>query len=210
MRVLRFLAFALLVAVATALTGPAAFAQWYDRGGGEGNAERARPARPPVADRATRLEQLFDTLRRAPDARAAQAVESRIEAILLQSGSATADLLINRARTLIDSKDYDLSLELLNSTIEFEPAFTEAYAQRATLHFLRRRYDLAVADLRVVLAREPRHFTALSGLGVILQDIGRHTLALEAFRRAIAIHPHLKGIPERIKLLEVRVEGREI
>jgi tetratricopeptide (TPR) repeat protein len=210
MRVIRFLVQAVLVAVVVAAARPDALAQWYDRGGGEGNAERVRPARPPVVDRATRLEQLFDALQRAPDARAAQAVESRIEAILLQSGSATADLLIGRARTLIDSKDYDLSLELLDSTIEFEPGFTEAYAQRATVHFLRRRYDLAVADLRVVLAREPRHYTALSGLGVILQDIGRHALALEAFRRAVAVHPHLKGVPERIKLLEVRVEGREI
>ena len=68
----------------------------------------------------------------------------------------------------------------------------------------------ALADLRVVIAREPRHFTAYAGLGVILQDIGRDRLALDAFRRAIAIHPHLKGLPNLIKRLEPKVEGRGI
>lgn len=181
-----------------------------DRSGGEGNAENTRPARPPVMDRKARLDGLFDALRQAPDARLAEAVETRIESFLLQSGSATADLLMTRARAMMDAKDYDLSLELLDAIIEFEPGFTEAYAQRATIHFLRRHYNLSAADLRVVLAREPRHFSALAGLGVILQDLGRNSLALDAFRRAVEIHPHLKGIPERIKLLEVRVEGREI
>jgi hypothetical protein len=67
-----------------------------------------------------------------------------------------------------------------------------------------------MADLRMALAREPRHFASLAGLGVILKDIGRDKLALDAFRRAVALYPHIKGIPELIKRLEVTVEGREI
>jgi tetratricopeptide (TPR) repeat protein len=161
-------------------------------------------------DRAERLEALFDALKRAPSQRAAQAVESRIEAMMLQSGSDTADLLVTRARAMIEVKDYEVSLELLDATIEFAPQFTEAYAQRATVHYLKKDLFNSLADLRVVVAREPRHFGALAGLGVILQDIGERKLALDAFRRAVGLNPHIKGISEMIRRLEMRVEGLEI
>jgi tetratricopeptide (TPR) repeat protein len=171
--------------------------------------KRRAPAAPKLS-RAERLDALYGALKAAPNARAAQAVEERIEAMLAQSGSDTADLLIVRARSVMEAKEYDLSIELLDSVIELSPDFTEAYAQRATALYLKKDINRALADLRVVIAREPRHFTALAGLGVILQDIGNDKLALDAFRRAVAIHPHLKGIPNLIKRLEPKVEGREI
>jgi tetratricopeptide (TPR) repeat protein len=171
--------------------------------------KRRAPAAPKLS-RAERLDALYGALKAAPNARAAQAVEERIEAMLAQSGSDTADLLIVRARSVMEAKEYDLSIELLDSVIELSPDFTEAYAQRATALYLKKEINRALADLRVVIAREPRHFTALAGLGVILQDIGNDKLALDAFRRAVAIHPHLKGIPNLIKRLEPKVEGREI
>ena len=61
-----------------------------------------------------------------------------------------------------------------------------------------------------MLAREPRHFGAISGLGMILQEFGDEKRALDAFRRALAIHPHLKNIPEQVKTLTEKVEGRDI
>ena len=172
--------------------------------------EPARPAKPVRPDRAQRLDALFLALKQAPNAQAAQAIEGRIEAMFLQSGSDTADLMVTRARGMIEAKDYDLSLKLLDATIEVAPQFTEAYAQRATVHYLKKDLYRSLADLRVVVAREPRHFTALAGLGVILQDIGDRKRAVDAFRRAIEVNPHLKGIPEMLKRLEVQVDGREI
>ncbi len=46
-------------------------------------------------------------------------------------------------------------------------------------------------DIRQVLIREPRHFGAMSGLGMILQEFGDEKHALEVFRRALEINPHL-------------------
>jgi tetratricopeptide (TPR) repeat protein len=175
-------------------------------------AQQARPRAPaPLkVDRAQRLNTLFEALKVAPDARAAQMVESRIEAMMLQSGSDTADLLMVRARSVIEAKDYDLSLQLLDSIIELSPDFTEAYAQRATVHFLKKDIYRSVADLQVVISREPRHFAAYAGLAVILQDLGDDKRALDAFRRAMQVNPHIKGVQQIIKRLEVKVEGREI
>jgi tetratricopeptide (TPR) repeat protein len=172
-------------------------------------AKRRAPA-PPRVDRAQRLNSLFEALKVAPNAQAAQMVESRIEAMMLQSGSDTADLLMVRARSVIEAKDYDLSLQLLDSIIELSPEFTEAYAQRATVHFLKKDIYRSVADLQVVISREPRHFASFAGLAVIFQDIGDDKRALDAFRRAFKINPHIKGVEQIIKRLEVKVEGREI
>ncbi|MCC6947830.1 MAG: hypothetical protein IT539_08690 [Bradyrhizobiaceae bacterium] len=201
----------LIPLVAAALVfgaGEGAFAQ--GRAPAPDRGAEARPAPKPQPTRAQRLEQLFVLLKQAPSVQVAQAIEARIEAMMLQSGSDTADLLIVRARTTIDAKDYDLSLQLLDSLIEIAPDFTEAYAQRATVHYLKKDLYRSLADLRVVVAREPRHFTAFAGLGVILNDIGEKKHALDAFRRAIALHPHIRQIPELMKRLTIEVEGREI
>jgi len=94
--------------------------------------------------------------------------------------------------------------------IGLKPEYVEAWNRRATLYFANKDYAKAVADIREVLAREPRHFGALSGLGIIMQEFGEDKLALEAFRRALAVNPHLPKIPEMVKTLAEKVEGRDI
>jgi len=169
-----------------------------------------RPQRPGKADRAARLDLLYEALAKAPNQAVAKIVETKIEALNLQSGSATADLLMLRARLMMEAKDNKLAFELLDSVITIAPNFTEAWAQRATLRFVTKDIPGALADLRVVLAREPRHYGALTGLGVILQEIGEDKRALEAFRRALAIDPYLNTVPDIVKKLEIQVEGRDI
>ena len=51
---------------------------------------------------------------------------------------------------------------------------------------------------------------ALSGLGLILQDIGDDKQALEVYRRALAVYPRLQRIPDMVKTLQEKVEGRDI
>jgi hypothetical protein len=43
-----------------------------------------------------------------------------------------------------------------------------------------------------------------------MQDLGDDKRALDAFRRAIAVNPHLDKVPELIKTLSEKVEGRDI
>ena len=71
-------------------------------------------------------------------------------------------------------------------------------------------YGRSIADIRQVLKREPRHFGALTGLGLILQDIGDDKQALEVYRRALAVYPRLERIPDIVKKLSEEIEGRDI
>lgn len=161
-------------------------------------------------DRTRNIDFLFDALKIAPDDDSAKAIENRIWALWLFSGSDTADLLMARVKVAMDGKDFDLAVRLLNNIIEIRPDYTEAWNRRATLYFLKKDYGNALADLRYVLAREPRHFGALVGLGTIMEEFGDEKQALEAFRRALAVHPRLKNVGDQVRTLTEKVEGRDI
>ncbi len=157
-----------------------------------------------------KLDTLFEALKIAPDEDSAKAIEERIWAVWVVSGSDTTNLLMSRVKAASDDKDYDLALKLLGAVIAINPKYVEAWNQRATIFYLKDDYGHALADIREVLALEPRHFGAWSGLGLILQDIGDDKHALEAYRKALAIDPHLEHIPDVVKTLTEKVEGRDI
>ncbi|MFZ3358365.1 MAG: tetratricopeptide repeat protein [Xanthobacteraceae bacterium] len=156
------------------------------------------------------LDTLFSALKIAPDDASAKAIEESIWAVWVESGSDTCDLLMTRVKVAIDAKNYDLALKLLDSIIAIRPAYVEAWNQRATVYYLKDDYPHAIADIAEVLAHEPRQFGALAGLGLMLQDIGDDKDALEAYRKALAIDPHLENIPDVVKTLSEKVEGRDI
>jgi len=166
--------------------------------------------RVPRGDRFKNLDFLFEALKAAPDADAAKLVEGRIWALWLASGSDTADLLMSRVKKATDAKDTKWAIRLLDAVIELRPDYVEAWNRRATIHFSNKDYGKSLADIRQVLAREPRHFGALTGLGVIMQEFNEDKFALEAFRKALAVNPHLSKVPDFVKTLTEKVEGRDI
>jgi tetratricopeptide (TPR) repeat protein len=161
-------------------------------------------------DRTRGLDFLFGALKAAPDEVSAKAVEAKIWAIWLQTPSDTAALLMARAKAAIDAQQGDIALKLLDATIKLRPDYVEAWNRRATLYYLRNDYGRSLADIQQVLVREPRHFGALAGLGMIMQDLGDDKRALEAFRKALAVNPHLDKVPDLVKTLTEKVEGRDI
>ncbi|HZR74692.1 tetratricopeptide repeat protein [Bradyrhizobium sp.] len=182
-------------------------------------AQDPRPKRLPDApaklpkvqgDKTKGLDFLFGALRAAPDEASAKHVEARIWAIWLQTPSDTVALLMTRAKTAMDAQNSDVALKLLDSVVKLRPDYVEGWNRRATLYYLRNDYAHSLADIEQVLAREPRHFGALAGLGMIMQDLGDDKRALDAFRKALAVNPHLDKVPELVKVLSEKVEGRDI
>lgn len=156
------------------------------------------------------LEFLFGALKVAPDDTSAKAIEQRIWAQWMVSSSDTANLLMTRVRTALEAKDADLAIKLLDGIVKIRPDYVEGWNRRATLYYMKKDYGRSLADIREVLRREPRHFGALAGLGLILQDIGDDKRALDAYRRALDVYPRLQRIPDVVKKLQEEVEGRDI
>ena len=190
--------------MATGFGAPA----WAQQGNGA-----EPPKKPPQvarADRFRNLDFLFEALKLAPDDTTAKAIEERIWTVWGVSRSDTTNLLMTRVKTAIEAKDLDLAIELLNAIVKIKPDYVEAWNRRATIYYMKKDYGHSIADIREVLKREPRHFGALSGFGLILQDIGDDKQALEVYRRALAVYPRLQRIPDLVKTLQEKVEGRDI
>jgi tetratricopeptide (TPR) repeat protein len=162
------------------------------------------------ADRTRGLDFLFGALKAAPDENSAKHVEARIWALWLQTPSDTAALLMMRAKAAMDAQQMDTALKLLDAVVKLRPDYVEAWNRRATLYYLKNDYAHSLQDIEQVLVREPRHFGALAGLGMIMQDLGDDKRALDAFRKALAVNPHLDKVPELVRTLSEKVEGRDI
>ncbi len=175
-----------------------------------------RPAEPPkksdpAADAAKGLDSLFERLAKAEDEEEAKGIANLIERRWLRSGSDVADLLMSRAVTAMQQKDQDLpqAIELLDRVVRLEPQFVEGYNKRATAFFMLGDYQRAMLDVREVLAREPRHYGALAGLGQIMLINGDKKRAMEAFRKAMSLNPRMPTIKTLIDRLAPDVDGRD-
>src|SRR3954463_8373573 len=205
---------AVLAAVMTAVP-VAAFAQNNTQVVPPPKAQKKLPEAPSKlpkigADRTRGLDFLFGALKAAPDEASAKHVEGRIWALWSQTASDTTALLMTRAKTALDAKQVDLSLQLLSAVVKLKPDYIEGWNRRATLYYLQNDYTRSLQDIEQVLAREPGHFGALAGLGMIMQELGDDKRALDAYRKALAINPHLEKVPELVKTLTEKVEGRDI
>jgi tetratricopeptide (TPR) repeat protein len=136
-----------------------------------------------------------------------RSTQAQIYAAWNHSGSPSMDLLAQRADTAMEEQDLETALSFLDDLVRLAPDYAEGWNKRATVHFLRDQYGRALEDIARTLTLEPRHFGAYAGLGIILDRLGDKKGALEAYRRAIAIHPHLPGAAEGIRKLTREVEG---
>jgi tetratricopeptide (TPR) repeat protein len=204
---------AILLTAMMAMAPVSAFAQ--DPGTPQAKPQKKLPEPPSKlpkvgADRGRGLDFLFGALKAAPDEASAKHVEARIWALWMQTPSDTAALLMMRARAAMDAQQMDVALKLLDAVVKLRPDYVEGWNRRATLYYLKNDYAHSLEDIEQVLVREPRHFGALAGLGMIMQDIGDEKRALDAFRKALAVNPHLEKVPELVKTLSEKVEGRDI
>ncbi|MCX5580114.1 tetratricopeptide repeat protein [Kaistia terrae] len=157
------------------------------------------------------MDQLFSTLAKPGDDATGKAVESELERRWRDSGSDTIELLMQWATEAIATKNFPRALDYLDAVTTMKPDYVEGWNRRATLFFLQDEYGKALSDLEKVLALEPRHYGALAGLGMILNEIDRKKEALLALKKAIAIDPYLDDqVRDAIKTLEPELDGREI
>jgi tetratricopeptide (TPR) repeat protein len=182
-----------------------------------GAAPQAKEAGPPAPEQTPErrsreqvLDMLFAQLKAAKSREAAEGLEGAIRKVWMASGSASIGLLMSHGLKALAAKDYEDALFYFDEVVSLAPHYSEGWNKRSAVHFLLNDYSAALADLEHVLRLEPRHFEALAGLAVILEDLGDKKGALDAYRRALELDPWLEGVPARIRHLKPEVEGRGI
>ena len=90
------------------------------------------------------------------------------------------------------------------------PEFAEVWNKRATVRFMIGDLSGSKRDIARVLQLEPRHFGALSGLGMIHAQQGDYEGALHAYQAAAQQNPHLEQIDTIIANLKKRLRGEAL
>lgn len=157
-----------------------------------------------------RLDPLFERLAGAVNPLEIRILEQSIWAIWVESGSATVDLFMKSTAELMERKEYDRALEILDVVVQLSPQYAEGWNRRATVHYMLGNIDASVSDIERTLELEPRHFGALSGLAAIMSEQKDDEGAMKALTRALAANPHLEKGKERLKELTRRAKGDPI
>jgi tetratricopeptide (TPR) repeat protein len=173
------------------------------------SAEADLPLPTPV-ERPKMLGELYQQLGKAHGAEEAAPITQAIENLWRTTGSATVDLLMSRAARFTKESDLDLALEILDATADMAPEEAEVWYLRARVHYRQRQYELALADLKRALERDPKHYRALEDLGLVLEALGTKREALEAYRQALKINPFLGDAHQAVEFLSREVGGRDI
>lgn len=170
------------------------------------------PAPSLLADQTdARLPALFTELRTTSEAEKAKIVAAEIWQIW--SEHSDNDRLSERLKIGIAQMEAGLlrqAEQIFTTIIDTDPAFAEAWNKRATVYFLMGAYDRSKRDIAQTILREPRHFGALSGLGLVETHLGNYEAALNAYEQAIALHPYLENYEEITTALKKLVAGEAI
>jgi tetratricopeptide (TPR) repeat protein len=155
------------------------------------------------------LDRLFAELGTA-EATQAPRIINRISRIWARSGSDTADLMLERGREAMQGGNLIVAVEHFTALIDHAPDFAEGWNARATAYFLMGEFGLSVADIAETLQRNPVHFGALAGLGMIYEELGELEGAYAAYRAAQSVNPHLENVNRAVERLSQAGIGRAI
>jgi tetratricopeptide (TPR) repeat protein len=167
-------------------------------------------AGPVMAVDAAKIDDLLSRLAQAEDAGEAGRIEAELMIEWTKSGSPTIDLLARRGNEALEMGDTRAAVEHFTALIDHAPDHLAGYDGRAAAYYMSGEIGPALADIAHVLAVEPRHFGALTGLAIILEESDEPEKALEAYRAAAAIHPFMAEVNDAIVRLEKSLEGQEL
>lgn len=181
--------------------------------GGLGLAVAFALANPPVAQadqKDPRLPELFDLLKKAPDPGSAQQVEQLIWALWFHSDDPEVMKAMNTGVTAMSQSDFQRAIEAFQHVTEIAPDFAEGWNKLATVHYLVGDYRDSLDEIGHTLELEPRHFGALSGLGLVQAQLDHTEQALDAFERALDVYPMMQGARINAETLRKELQDKGI
>lgn len=163
----------------------------------------------PAAAQETTLDRLYQELAEA-DASNYERIEQQIVTEWGKSGSAAMDLLMRRGRDALDEGAPDVAVEHFTALVDHAPDFAEGYFGRASSYYLLGLTGPALDDIRQALALNPRHFEAMRGLAIILEELERPEDAMELYTLILEINPQSVEAQGALERLELQLEGQAL
>ena len=152
-----------------------------------------------------RLSPLFEVLQSATTADRIGYAERFIWIIWHESGRDEVDRLMDAGIEEMGGGRLHESIETFGRIIDLAPEFAEGWNKRATAYYLAGELDASIRDVERTLALEPRHFGALSGLGLIYLAKGDELGALRAFEATLKVHPRAPAARYHVQRLRAKL-----
>lgn len=156
---------------------------------------------------AAATSELAKALRDA-DAEVRERAQAALWAIWQRSGDAEVDRLLQRGIVLMAEGRYPDAVAVFSEVIARAPAFAEGWNKRATVYYLMGDDDRSLADCEEVIRRNPIHFGALSGFGLLYLRKGELERAAEYFERALGVNPNLEQVAAVLEQIRQVLEQR--
>jgi tetratricopeptide (TPR) repeat protein len=128
--------------------------------------------------------------------------ESAMWQVWSRSGDATIDRLFATGVEQMNARQGEQAVDTFSEIIRRRPEFAEGWNKRATIYYLIGEYQKSLADCDEVMKRNPYHFGALSGYGMIYLQLDQPATALEYFERALGVNPNLESTRQTIEILK--------
>jgi len=156
----------------------------------------------------TRLPDLFERLGNAPNRQTAAIIAENIWAIwAMKPEDRKLEQMLAQGTDAMNAQKYREAEAIFTAIIKADPDFAEAWNKRATVYFLMGAFAASKRDIAQTILREPQHFGALSGLGLIEMHLGDYQAAKQAYMQARNIHPFIDGHDDIIQHLEQMIKG---
>ena len=154
------------------------------------------------------LDQLFSTLSQSETLDEANAIITNIWQIWRTDTEDSVNIqMMRRGIGFMEQGDYINAEAMFTRIINRDNGFMEAWNKRATIRFMRGDLQGSVDDINEVLKREPRHFGALSGLGMINIQRGDLQSALQNYQDILAINPLNPDANSLILEIKLKLRG---
>lgn len=157
-----------------------------------------------------RLDGLFERLANPDNHLDAPDIQHEIWTIWMQSDDRHSNELLRLGVRAMHAGRHDIALSQFTALVGHEADFAEGWNKRATVLYILGRYPESIADIKRVLALEPRHFGALSGLGMCYEALGDLEAAVKAYELTLKANPQLLNTRERIKKLRRAIRRKNI
>lgn len=167
-------------------------------------------AAPAGAAQDARLDPLFEKLKAASDAREAQIYENAIWRVWLEPEDGAVNSLMRLGLDAQNRGDMFGAFAIYDAITGLKPDYAEGWNRRATVLFLLDRLEESRKDAEKTLELEPRHFGALSGLGLIAMRQNHPDKALEVLEKALAINPHMANVRGHVEQLRKKARDGAI
>jgi len=118
-----------------------------------------------------------------------------------RSGDRDIDRLFAVGVEQMNDQQGAAAVQTFSEIIRRKPEFAEGWNKRATVYYVLGEYAKSLADCDEVMKRNPYHFGALSGYGMIYMELNEPARALTYFERALAVNPNLESVAEAVQML---------